>query len=144
MEESLPIHDISEPCQIWTGIWMSLGRGVQLLARTSFGRSNRWSAVEFLYLPPLKISARSDRPIFGNLPISALLFGSIFCAKTNPTWVHLSSWTGYRTTFLEEYLCRVLCFVPEHIPLKSFEHDLQHHAGVKPVRQYCSTAADLR
>ena len=40
MEESLEIHDISEPCQIWTGIWMSLGRGVQLLALTSFGRSN--------------------------------------------------------------------------------------------------------
>ena len=41
MEESLAIHDIPEPCQIWTGIWMSLGRGVQLLARMSFGRSNR-------------------------------------------------------------------------------------------------------
>ena len=41
MEESLAIHDIPEPCQIWTGIWTSLGRGVQLLARTSFGRSNR-------------------------------------------------------------------------------------------------------
>ena len=41
MEESLAIRDIPEPCQIWMGIWMSLGRGVQLLARTSFGRSNR-------------------------------------------------------------------------------------------------------
>ena len=29
------------PVKIWTGIWMSLGRGVQLLARTFFGRSNR-------------------------------------------------------------------------------------------------------
>ena len=41
MEESPTIYDIPEPCQIWTRIWMSLGRGVQLLARTSFGRSNR-------------------------------------------------------------------------------------------------------
>ena len=40
MEESSTIYDIPEPCQIWTGIWTSLGRGVQLLARTSFGRSN--------------------------------------------------------------------------------------------------------
>ena len=32
---------LPEPCQIWTGIWTSLGRGVQHLARTSFGRSNR-------------------------------------------------------------------------------------------------------
>ena len=89
MEESLAIHDIPEPCQIWMGIWMSLGRGVQLLARTFFGRSNRLSAEEFLYLPPLKISARSDRPNSGNLPISASLFGSVFCAKTNPTRVRL-------------------------------------------------------
>ena len=41
MEESLAVHDIPEPCQIWMGIWMSLGRGVQLLAWSSFGRSNR-------------------------------------------------------------------------------------------------------
>ena len=41
MEESLAIHDILEPCQIWTGIWMSLGRGIQHLARMSFGGSNR-------------------------------------------------------------------------------------------------------
>ena len=41
VEESLAIHGIPESCQIWTGIWMSLGRGVQLLARTSFERSNR-------------------------------------------------------------------------------------------------------
>ena len=41
MKESLAIHDIPEPCQIWMGIWMSLGRGVQLLPWTSFGRSNR-------------------------------------------------------------------------------------------------------
>ena len=33
MEESLAIHDIPEPCQIWMGIWMSLGRGVQLGCR---------------------------------------------------------------------------------------------------------------
>ena len=47
---------------------------------------------------------------------------------------------------MKEVLYGVLCFVPEHIPLtlRSFEHDLQHHAGVKPVRQYYSTAADLR
>ena len=37
MEESLTIYNIPEPCQIWT----SFGRGVRLLARTSFGRSNR-------------------------------------------------------------------------------------------------------
>ena len=40
MKESLAIHDIPEPCQIWTRIWTSLGRRVQLPARTSFGRSN--------------------------------------------------------------------------------------------------------
>ena len=47
---------------------------------------------------------------------------------------------------MKEVLYGVLCFVSEHIPLtlRSFEHDLQHHAGVKPVRQYFSTAADLR
>jgi hypothetical protein len=40
MEESPAIYDIPDPCQIWTGIWTSLGRRVQRLARTSFGRSN--------------------------------------------------------------------------------------------------------
>ena len=34
---------IPEPYQIWTGIWTSLGRGIQSLARRSFGRSNRSS-----------------------------------------------------------------------------------------------------
>ena len=28
MEESPTIYDIPEPCQIWTGIWTSLGRGL--------------------------------------------------------------------------------------------------------------------
>jgi hypothetical protein len=43
MEESLAISDIPEPYRIWTRILTSLECGVQLLARTSFGRSNRWS-----------------------------------------------------------------------------------------------------
>ena len=102
--------------------------------------------MEFLYLPPLKISARSDRPNSGNLLISASLFGSVFCAKTNPTRVHLLYEQDFGHPFLKEVLYGVLCFVLEHIPLtlRSFEHDLQHHAGVKPVRQYYSTAADMR
>jgi hypothetical protein len=41
MEESPAIYDIPDPCQVRTGIWTSLGRRVQRLARTSFGRSNR-------------------------------------------------------------------------------------------------------
>ena len=41
MEESLAIHGISEPCRIWMGIRTSLERGVQHIAQTSFGRSNR-------------------------------------------------------------------------------------------------------
>ena len=89
MEESLSIYDIPEPCQIRTGIWMSLGCGLQSPARRSFGRSNRSLAAEFPYQPPLKISARSDRPNSGNLPTSASLFGFIFCARTNLTRIHL-------------------------------------------------------
>ena len=45
MEESLAIRDIPEPCQIWTRIWTSVGRGLQSPARRSFGRSNRSSTV---------------------------------------------------------------------------------------------------
>ena len=90
MEESPTIYDIPEPCQIWTGIWTSLGRGLQSPARRSFGRSNRSSTAEFPYLPPLQISARSDGSNSGNLPMSGPIFGSVFCANTDPTRIHVS------------------------------------------------------
>ena len=90
MEESPTIYDIPEPCQIWTGIWTSLGRGLQSPARRSFGRSNRSSAVEFPYLPPLQISARSDGSNSGNLPMSGPIFGSVFYANKDPTRIHIS------------------------------------------------------
>ena len=90
MEESPTIYDIPEPYQIWTGIWTSLGRGLQSLAGSSFGRSNRSSTVEFSYLPPLQILARSDGSNSGNLPISASLFRSVSCANTDPTRIHVS------------------------------------------------------
>ena len=80
-----------------------------------------------------------------NLPISTSLLGFVFCAKTNPTRVHLFM-NGISDILLKEVLYGVLCFVSEHISLtlKSFVDDLPYHAGVKPVRQYCSTAAVLR
>ena len=81
---------IPEPCQIWTGIWTRVGRGLQSPSRRSFGRSNRSSAAEFPYLPPLQISARSDGSNSGNLPMSGPIFGSVFCANTDPTRIHVS------------------------------------------------------
>ena len=57
MEEFPTIYDIPEPCQIWSGIWTSLGRGLQSPARWSFGRSNYSSTEKFPYLLPLQISA---------------------------------------------------------------------------------------
>ena len=85
MEESPTNYDIPEPCQIWTGIWRSLGRGLQSPARRSSGRSNRSSTVEFPYLPPLQISAQSDGSNSGYLPMSGPIFGSVFCANTDTT-----------------------------------------------------------
>ena len=80
----------TEPCQVRTGIGTSLGHGLQSPAQRFFGRSNRSSTAEFPYLPPLQISARSDGSNSGNLLMSGPIFGSVSCANTDPTRIHVS------------------------------------------------------
>ena len=138
MEQSPAISDILEPGWMWTRIRTSLERGVQHLARMSFGRSNRWSAAEFPYLPPAKNSTRSDGLNSRSLPISASLFGSVFCARTNLTRVHLLYERDSGHPVWRKFSYGVLCFILKHIPLilKVFlQYDLHHRAGVKPAQQ---------
>ena len=146
MEESPAIYDIAEAYRIWIAIWTSLERGIQSLALTLFGRSNRSYYAEFPYLSPLKISARSDRSNSRNLPISASLFRSIFCARMNPTQVHLCYEWDFGHPFCRNLFLGYCVWFPNTCSqiLLLFGGNLHPHAGVKPARQCCSTAADLR
>ena len=139
MEESPAIYDIPEARRVRMGIWTSLGRGLQSLARRLFGRSNRSSSAEFPYLPRLKISARSDRSNFGNLPISASLFGSVFCANTNPTqFIFFYEW-DIGQPFWKNLFLGYCVFVSEHM-LTNFAPFPSCRCQTSP----CSTSADLR
>ena len=144
MEESPTIYDIPEPCQIWTRIWTSLGHGVQLISRTSFGRSNLDRLRNSYIYHPSKFQLDPTVQTLGTFRL-VHHFSDLFSARKRIRPEFIFFMNGISDILLKEVLYGVLCFVPEHIPLtvRSFEHDLQHHAGVKPARQYYSTAADL-
>src|SRR3954470_20368326 len=62
-------------------------------------------------------------------------FSDLFSARKRIRPEFIFSMNGISDIPFEESFVWVLCFVAEHMPLtlRSFEHDLQHHAGVKPV-----------
>ena len=146
MEESPTIYNIPESCQIWTGIWTSFGRGLQSLARRSF-----WKIQPFIYYG---IPISSTPPNFRSIRRFKLQEPS-------------DEWINFRIRFLREYgsdpnscffmnvtldnLFKGIFFsrivycssTHAHKILSLLGGNLRHYLGVKPVRQYCSTAADL-
>ena len=136
MEESPAISDIPEPCRIWTGIRTSLERGVQHLARMSFGRSN----VDLLqnshiyHLPNIQLD-----PTIQTLRNFRLVhhFSDLFSARERIRPEFISFINGISDILFEgRFSHGGLCFILKHIPLilKVFlQYDLHHRAGVKPA-----------